>query len=83
MAKSKRKLTSSEKKMRRERKKLFQTIDMRGKQVRVRRVTTIDGQALDDFVANNADPIWLHQNEMWEVLDATENQEGDDSDCFL
>ena len=28
----------------------------------------IDGTPVDKFIAANADPIWLHQNEMWEVI---------------
>jgi hypothetical protein len=24
---------------------------------------------MKDFIRANADPIWLHQNEMWEYLD--------------
>jgi hypothetical protein len=27
---------------------------------------------VDDFICQNADPIWLHQNEMWELME--ENQ---------
>ncbi len=28
----------------------------------------IDGLPVDEFIARNADPIWLHQNEMWELM---------------
>jgi len=24
--------------------------------------------SVDEFIANNADPIWLHQNEMWDLI---------------
>jgi len=24
---------------------------------------------VDEIIANNADEIWLHQNEMWELID--------------
>ncbi len=37
-----------------------------GKQKWVRRPQTIEGLSVEEFIARNADPIWLHQNEMWE-----------------
>lgn len=36
----------------------------------VKRPPTIDGIDADEFIMQNADPIWLHQNEMWEYIDA-------------
>ncbi|MBU1614174.1 hypothetical protein KJ693_02570 [bacterium] len=45
------------------------TLFMNGKQKRVKRPPTIDGMDVDEFIRNNADPIWLHQNEMWEDMD--------------
>ena len=45
------------------------TIFINGKQKRVKRPPTIDGQDMDEFIRRNADPIWLHQNEMWEYMD--------------
>jgi len=42
---------------------------MNGKQVRVKREPTIDGIPVDEFIQNNVDPVWLHQNEMWEYID--------------
>ena len=39
-----------------------------GKQKRIRRPPTIDGMDVDSFIRQNADPIWLHQNGMWEDL---------------
>lgn len=44
------------------------TIFIGGKQKRVRRPPTIDGLSVDEFIRRNADPIWLHQNEMWEYM---------------
>ncbi len=44
------------------------TIFMNGKQKRVKRPPTIDGMDVDEFIRANADPIWLHQNEMWEYM---------------
>ena len=45
------------------------TIFINGKQKRVKRPPTIDGMDPDEFIRRNADPIWLHQNEMWEYID--------------
>jgi len=64
MPKRKRKLTAAEKRARRERKKKYMTIFVNGKQKRVPRPQEIDGMPVDEFIARNADPIWLHQNEM-------------------
>jgi len=52
-----------------ERQKKYMTVFMNGKQVRVKRPETIDGMGVDEFILTNADPIWLHQNEMWEYID--------------
>jgi uncharacterized protein YnzC (UPF0291/DUF896 family) len=68
MAKRKRKLTAAEKAEKMRRRKEFMTIFINGKQKRVRRPPTIDGVDVDDFIIRNADPIWLHQNEMWEYM---------------
>lgn len=43
-------------------------IFIRGKQKRVRRASSIDGLPVDEFIPRNADPLWLHQNEMWELI---------------
>lgn len=45
------------------------TIFINGKQKRVRRPPTIDGIPVDEFIRQNADPIWLLQNEEWELLE--------------
>jgi hypothetical protein len=68
MPKPKRKLTAAERRARKERKKNFMTIFINGKQKRVPRPQLIDGLPVDEFIARNADPIWLHQNEMWELM---------------
>ena len=65
---SKRKRTADEKRARRERKKKFMTIFINGKQKRVLRPPLIDGLSVEEFIARNADPIWLHQNELWEFI---------------
>ena len=69
MAKCKRKLTAAEKRARKIRRKEFMTIFVHGKMKRVKRPPTIDGMDVDEFIRRNADPIWLHQNEMWELMD--------------
>ncbi len=51
------------------------TIFINGKQKRVKRPVAIDGMDVDEFIGRNADPIWLHQNEMWENMDLTEDDD--------
>lgn len=68
MAKPKKKLTAEQRRAKRERKKNFQMIFINGKQKWIRREPTIEGLSVDEFIARNADPIWLHQNEMWEYM---------------
>ncbi len=73
MAKIKKKLSPSVKAARRkaklERQKKYETVFMNGKQVRVKRPQLIEGIPVDEFISQNADAIFLHQNEMWEELD--------------
>ena len=51
------------------------TIFINGKQKRVKRPVAIDGMDVDEFTRRNADPIWFHQNEMWENMDLTEDDD--------
>ena len=51
---------------------------MNGKQKRVKRPPTIEGMDADEVIRRNADPIWLHQNEMWEYIDQNNDEELDD-----
>jgi hypothetical protein len=44
------------------------TIFVNGKQKQVRRPELIEDMPSDEFIANNADPIWLHQNGLWELM---------------
>ncbi len=75
MQKPKQKKTAAEK----EQKKLIQikftNIFINGKQKRVRRPETIEGIPLDDFLQKNADPIFLHQNEDWDMLNGNGDTE--------
>jgi 16S rRNA U516 pseudouridylate synthase RsuA-like enzyme len=69
MTKKKRKLTKAEKAAKARRKAEFEIIFVNGKQKRVRRRGQIEGMTVDEFIRANADPIWLHQNEMWEYME--------------
>jgi 16S rRNA U516 pseudouridylate synthase RsuA-like enzyme len=68
MAKRKRKATADEKAEKKHRQKEYMIIFLNGKQKRVKRLLTVDGMDVDEFVRRNADLIWLHQNEMWEYI---------------
>ena len=58
------KRTAAEKRARRERKRKFMTIFINGRQKRVPRPQLIEGLPVEEFIARNADPIWLHENEL-------------------
>jgi hypothetical protein len=47
------------------------TIFINGRQKRVRRPQPlmVKGMGVDEFILGNADPVWLNQNEMWELID--------------
>ena len=66
---SKRKLTAKERAAKRRRKLETLVIFINGKQKRVKRPPTIEGLPVDEFIRRNADPIWLHQNEMWHLIE--------------
>ena len=72
MAKVKKKLTPAQKRAKKmakaERQKKYMWVFMNGKQVRIKRPPTIDGIEVDEFNQQNADPMWLHQNGMWEDI---------------
>ena len=61
-------MTAAQRNARRERKQKYLTIFIDGKQKRVPREPTINGVPVDEYLAANADPIWLHQNEMWVLM---------------
>jgi hypothetical protein len=75
MAKPKKKLTPAQRAERKRRKLEFMTIFINGKQKRVRRPPTIDGMDAEEFIRQNADSIWLHQNERWDILHEREMEE--------
>lgn len=74
MGKGKRKLTAAQKRARKARREKFMMIFVNGKQKRVRRPPAVDGNDVDEFIRQNADPIWLHQNGLWEYM----SENGDD-----
>jgi hypothetical protein len=74
MVKRKRKQATTEKAEKKGLQKEFMTILINGKQKRVRRPPTIESMDVDDFIRRNADPIWLHQNEMWEYMTDDEEE---------
>ena len=79
MTKEKKKLTTGQKRTKMNAKsksrQKYMWIFVNGKQVRVKRPPTVEKIDLDDFIQQNADPAWLHQNEMWEYIQADENEE--------
>jgi hypothetical protein len=66
---SKRKLSPSEKAERSRRRKLYMTVFINGKQKRVKRPPMIEGLPAEEFLQRNADPVWLHEHGMWELMD--------------
>jgi hypothetical protein len=78
LEKIKKKLTKAQKKAKSEakaeRQKKYEWIFINGKQVRVKRPQLVDGIPVDEFIAQNADTMWLHENEMWDVIEANCNK---------
>lgn len=70
MVRKKKKLSAAQKVAKQERKRKFMFVFRNGKQVRIRRPETIDGIDVDEFIRRSADPIWLHQNDMHELIEA-------------
>jgi hypothetical protein len=64
-------LSAAERRARRERRRKFKMIFINGKEKWVPREPLIDGLTVDEFIRRNADPIWLTQNELWELMPAT------------
>ena len=78
MAKPKKKLTAEQKAAKKKRRQEYMTVFINGKQKRVKRPITIEGMDAEEFILRNADPIWLHQHEMWEYIDQTDEEESED-----
>ena len=75
MARQKKKLTPEQKAAKKKRREEYMTVFMNGKQKRIKRSPKIDGMDVEEFIRRNADPIWLHQNEMWEFIDQNEDED--------
>jgi hypothetical protein len=85
VGKRKRKLTAAEKAAKKRRKAELQTVFVNGKMKRVRRPPTIDGMDADEFIRRNADPIFLHEMEMWWLMeqpDAPADADDEEPDIF-
>ncbi|MBC8548680.1 MAG: hypothetical protein H8D23_03420 [Candidatus Brocadiales bacterium] len=82
MGKIKKNLSAAQKRVKKaakaERQKKYEWVFMNGKQKRIKRPPTIEGLDADEFILRNADPIWLHQNEMWEYIDQIDEEELED-----
>jgi hypothetical protein len=78
MARPKKKLTAAQRAARKKRKAEFMTVFMNGRQVRVRRPPTVDGIPVEEFIRQNADPIWLHQHGYGEILEERAMAEQED-----
>ncbi len=55
------------------------TIFIRGKQGQVRRPPTIEGMDEEEFLRQNADPIWLKQHGYYELLHEMETKEAEEN----
>jgi histidyl-tRNA synthetase len=73
MAKIKTKLTTAQKKAKKQaklaRQQKYTWVFMHGKQVRTKKSSTIAGMDVEAFIAQNADPIYLQQNELWHLIE--------------
>ena len=65
MTKVKKKLTADQKRERKEakaeRQKKYEWVFMNGKQIKVKRSPKIDGMDVDEFIEQNADPIFCYK----------------------
>jgi hypothetical protein len=75
MARQKKKLNPEQKAAKKKRREEYMTVFMNGKQKRIKRPPKIGGMNVEEFIRRNADPIWFHQNEMWEFIDQNEDKD--------
>ena len=75
MSKPKHKLTAQQKAEKKRSAQEYMTVFVGGRQKRVKRPPTIDLISVEEFIRNNADPLWYHQNEMWDEIDVNEKNE--------
>jgi hypothetical protein len=83
MPRKAKKLTKEQKRKRKEakaeRQRKYKWVMMNGKQVRIERPPTINGIPEDEYIEKYADPIWLVQNGMYEILHARESRDNKNS----
>ncbi|MDP2178048.1 hypothetical protein [Methylicorpusculum sp.] len=61
-----------------ENQKKYLQVFLNGKQVKIKRPPMIEGIDADEYIQQNADPIWLHQHGLWEYIrDEGEMHEAD------
>jgi hypothetical protein len=53
----------------------FMTVFVNGRQKHVRRPPTIDGMDPEEFIRANADPIFLHQEGRWDIIEERTREE--------
>jgi len=75
ISKTKRQLTAQQKAEKERRAREYMTVFIRGKQKRVKRPPMIDGISVEEFIRNNADSLWYHQNEMWDEIEVDKENE--------
>lgn len=68
MAKRRKKLTAAQRRAKAERREKYTYVFRNGKRVRVERPPTVDGIPVEEFIARNADPIWLIEAGLFELL---------------
>ncbi|MHC4175422.1 MAG: hypothetical protein ACYST5_21130 [Planctomycetota bacterium] len=68
-------ITPEQKAAKKKRREEYMTVFMNGKQKRIKRPPIIDGMDAEEFIQRNANPIWLHQNEMWEYIEQNEDED--------
>jgi len=73
--KPKRKLSATAKSARKKVRQEFMTVMIDGKQKRVRHPATNDGMQIDDFIRENADPIWRLQYGYWGQIKSLKNSD--------
>ena len=79
----KRRLTAEQKAAKKRRKAEYQTVFIHGKMKRVRRPPTIDGMDVDEFIRRNADLVFLHEHEMWDLMEEPDAAAASDEDADI
>ena len=75
MGKPKRKLTPKQRAERKRCRREYKMIFINGKQKWVKREPTVECVPVDEFIEDNADPIWLLETGMYELLYEREEED--------